>query len=400
MLDGSEKPTMDILLAGFAVAYLLGVVLLANMLDANQKRKVKPREATLAYPYGVSLMDVSPPSKSKLGVMSNWHVLHQVMLTGLLGVVALNGFGVLVISLMPTPPPDAPVLSLGNALGISIISLLTAVLGGLILFSGGFQQWIAARLSKATFRSGSIVHRTAFVLGVLLLANTFITVLQLGGVEGLAEQYAAQPVNQWDSLLNLAGMLAMAFLGVGLLVRRDIWHVLDRLALRWPTLEDWVWGVGTAFACLVMIFAFVGMLSLFIPSDVLESQGAASSEIAEMFSKSLGIAFLAAVTAAVGEEILFRGALQPVFGIIPTTLFFALLHSQYALTPSSLAIVIVGGAFGWLKQQQSTTAAIIAHFAYNFVLLGIAYAAVRLEEMGIALDPVEGMLLFVRIWVM
>jgi membrane protease YdiL (CAAX protease family) len=110
----------------------------------------------------------------------------------------------------------------------------------------------------------------------------------------------------------------------------------------------------------------------------------------------LWIAFLAAASAAIGEEILFRGALQPVFGIIPTTLFFALLHSQYALTPSTIVIILVGGAFGWLKEKQSTTAAIIAHFAYNFVLLGIAYVAVRLEEMGITPESLEGMLFFAR----
>ncbi|MEO0565779.1 MAG: CPBP family intramembrane glutamic endopeptidase, partial [Chloroflexota bacterium] len=123
-------------------------------------------------------------------------------------------------------------------------------------------------------------------------------------------------------------------------------------------------------------------------------QGAASDQIAQILSQSLWIAFLAAASAAIGEEILFRGALQPIFGLIPTTLLFALLHSQYAFTPGSLAIVLVGGVFGWLKNRQRTTAAIIAHFTYNFVLLMFAYIAFRLEEMGITPESLQGILSF------
>lgn len=391
---------MDVLLIGLTVAYLLGVVVLANVLDAGRReRSVVPR-LSLAYPYGLQTTEPEPNDKPEPNnTETRWGTLHLLMLAGLLGIVALNGLSVLLAAWVPELLVDAPEITLANALGIALVSQIAVVLGALMLFSRGFQAWFAARLgSHGGFRPASAVHRTAFVLGVLVLANTFITVLQFGGVEGLAEQYAAQPVGQWDAVLNLLGMILVALLGVGWRVRRDFARTLQRLAVRRPTLDDLVWGLGTAFGCLVLIFVFVGILTLLLPPEVLESQGAASNQIAQMFSQSLWIAFLAAVSAAIGEEILFRGALQPVFGIIPTTLFFALLHSQYALTPSSVAIILVGGAFGWLKQKQSTTAAIIAHFAYNFVLLAMAYLAVRLEEMGFTPGSLEGMVFFVRTW--
>lgn len=394
---------MDALLIGITIAYLLGVVLLANVLDQTRvRRKRTATEVKLAYPYAVGEAPPAPPAHETPDTSTNkWETLHQWMLAGLLGIVALNGFGVLVAALMPVSATDMPDISIPNALGIALISQFAVILGALMLFSERFRRGVAHRLGQhGAFQPDAAVHRTAFVLGVLLLANTFITILQLGGVEGLAEQYEAQPIGQGDAVLNLFGMLAVALLGVGLLVRRNWSRTLERLALRRPTVDDFVWGLGTALACLVLIFAFVSLLTVVIPSEVLESQGAASNEIAEMLSQSLWIAFLAAVSAALGEEILFRGALQPVFGIIPTTLFFALLHSQYALTPSSVAIVLVGGAFGWLKQKQSTTAAIIAHFAYNFVLLGMAYLAVRLEDMGITPESLEGMVFFVRMWML
>jgi uncharacterized protein len=68
---------------------------------------------------------------------------------------------------------------------------------------------------------------------------------------------------------------------------------------------------------------------------------------------------------------LFRGALQPVFGLWITSIFFALLHTQYTLTPASLTIVVVALGLGWLRRRYSTAASIVAHFVYNFVLLAL-----------------------------
>jgi membrane protease YdiL (CAAX protease family) len=78
---------------------------------------------------------------------------------------------------------------------------------------------------------------------------------------------------------------------------------------------------------------------------------------------------------ALGEEVFFRGALQPVFGLGLTSVFFALLHTQYTLTPASAGIFLVSLGMGWLRQRYSTTAAIFAHFAYNFIQLALVALA-------------------------
>jgi membrane protease YdiL (CAAX protease family) len=171
-------------------------------------------------------------------------------------------------------------------------------------------------------------------------------------------------------------------------MRRNFSETMQRLDLRLPTGGDIIWGLGTAFACLMFIFVVAGLMSLVLSPEMMEEQGAASEQIARAFGGSLLLVFLAAFSAAVGEEILFRGALQPVFGLIPTTLFFALLHSQYTFTPAAAMIIVVGGAMGWLKDRQSTTAAIIAHFVYNFIQLGIAYLYLQLEEAGLIPETV------------
>ena len=87
---------------------------------------------------------------------------------------------------------------------------------------------------------------------------------------------------------------------------------------------------------------------------------------------SVPLILLVAGGAAIGEEIFMRGALQPVLGIWLTSAFFALLHSQYLFTPTTLFIFALGVVFGQIRQRISTTAAITAHFTYNtapFVLL-------------------------------
>jgi membrane protease YdiL (CAAX protease family) len=92
----------------------------------------------------------------------------------------------------------------------------------------------------------------------------------------------------------------------------------------------------------------------------------------------LPAAFWLALTAALSEEILFRGALQPVFGLPLTSVYFALVHMQYALTPAAVIIFVVALGLGWLRQRQSTSSAIIAHFVYNFVQLAVAILAASL----------------------
>jgi membrane protease YdiL (CAAX protease family) len=61
-----------------------------------------------------------------------------------------------------------------------------------------------------------------------------------------------------------------------------------------------------------------------------------------------------------------RGALQPVFGILITSIFFTLLHTQYLFTPTMGLIFLISVGFGVIRRRYNTTTAIITHFVYNF----------------------------------
>jgi membrane protease YdiL (CAAX protease family) len=79
-----------------------------------------------------------------------------------------------------------------------------------------------------------------------------------------------------------------------------------------------------------------------------------------------------AVASSVGEELLFRGALQPIIGVWAQAVVFALLHIGPGLRflPWTVSALAVGLLFGFLFQMTGDLGApIVAHFAINYMNL-------------------------------
>jgi uncharacterized protein len=192
-----------------------------------------------------------------------------------------------------------------------------------------------------------------------------------GGLGGLAEMIEISGISFMEVFFNGLLWVIVAFLGVGYAIRRRLPDTLARLGLRAPTVADW--RAGGSFALLLTAFQICAgsLWVLLAPPEQLAEQTAASQAIG-MAIDTLPLALAVSVFAAFGEEIFFRGALQPVFGLVPTALFFTFVHLQYTLTPASVLIIVVALALGWVRQRYSTTAAIIAHFLYNFIPLSLS----------------------------
>lgn len=80
------------------------------------------------------------------------------------------------------------------------------------------------------------------------------------------------------------------------------------------------------------------------------------------------------LSAGIGEELLFRGALQPRFGIVLTSLLFAVGHAHYGLSPAMAEVFVVGLVLGLVRRRINTTACIAIHAGYNFLdLLLLSY---------------------------
>lgn len=218
------------------------------------------------------------------------------------------------------------------------------------------------------------VHTLALFLSGVLIGNSVFTLGQ-GGLAELETTAVSVPIT--DVVLQQAGFAILAFAGVGAFVRRGGTAVLQRLGLVRPTAMQLRSGLRWMVGMLAIQWA-VGVAWALANPD----QATVLSNVNEAFLgdiDSLGEWFVLALAAGIGEETLFRGALQPAFGLVATAALFSVVHVQYGLTPITLAVFLIGLMLGVLRRRTNTTVAIAAHFGYNFTLgllsLLVTYAA-------------------------
>jgi uncharacterized protein len=214
----------------------------------------------------------------------------------------------------------------------------------------------------------SVVHTTAAVLAMSLIAATLVLFILSGGLSAIAANLTQTGISIAEPILTALLQIGAAVLGVGYMIRRAGREMLARLGLRSPTRDDLVYGLVGGLGLFLVAIIYAQFWQLVAPQDLIEQQTIASDALAQSLN-TLPLVLVASGSAAVGEEIFMRGAMQPVFGIWLTSAFFTMLHSQYLGTPTMLLILAVSVGLGFLRQRYSTTAAIIAHFVYNFIPL-------------------------------
>lgn len=85
-------------------------------------------------------------------------------------------------------------------------------------------------------------------------------------------------------------------------------------------------------------------------------------------------AIFLAFCAGFGEEIFFRGAIQPYAGIWITAIFFVLIHGYFSLKniPVNIfaaSLILFISLLGWAAREYSIWHAIAGHFSYDLILL-------------------------------
>lgn len=210
----------------------------------------------------------------------------------------------------------------------------------------------------------STVHLTALVYAVYLLGT------------GISQQPLLTDPEVVDGLdlqltSNLAwaqglGMVLLALSGLGLFVRRSWRDTAQRLGLVWPSWRDLVVAGVAVIALFAMQIAVVLVWRAVDPAGFAQLESA-NNLLFGQFSPNLAAAFTIGFTAAVGEELVFRGALQPPFGLLLTAVLFTLVHSQYGFSPASLLILLIALVLGVLRDRRNLTVCILAHFGYNFL---------------------------------
>jgi membrane protease YdiL (CAAX protease family) len=239
-----------------------------------------------------------------------------------------------------------------------------------VLFLLPLARKLAGRLLPA-FRPDSPVHTVALSYTALVVANLLFTVgMGIGNIANMMQQ--AGPTDLTPSLWTQEIMMAvMALVGVGWLARRSLAEGLQRLAIVKPNLRQALAGacIGAGLAVLIVILeALLGKVGIVTDADV---QKLSEQLLGPLVQGPFGIITLG-LAAALGEETLFRGALQPRFGLLFTTLLFALLHSTYGLSLATVFVFGIGLVLGLVRLRANTTTSMIVHAIYNMTLGVIA----------------------------
>ncbi|MBD3336914.1 MAG: CPBP family intramembrane metalloprotease [Candidatus Eisenbacteria bacterium] len=201
----------------------------------------------------------------------------------------------------------------------------------------------------------TVLHLVAVILG--------LSAAQLILMPYIWEMAPEALVTPAGLVVQAVSFLLLALLGVGFPLRRNLAGVRRRLNLVAPSVRQILVAVGlTALG----VAGTAVIESLWIRYD---PQGALLFEerlgnLFRAFESPVGIAIVG-LAAGIGEEILFRGALQPRLGLIPTAVVFTLIHSYYGLTPAWLWIAIIGFGLGVLRAKTNTTTCILFHALYN-----------------------------------
>lgn len=272
-------------------------------------------------------------------------------------------------------PADFGGSELGDTLQVAacdlgLLGVVTALLGTLLIVGPVRRVLVGGlgRLSVGSLDASSPVHTTALVFTVYLLATIAGQWLVAGGVSGLAD--LSGPVPLVEVLVSGGIAAGFALLGSGLWVRRNWGETLERLGVSRVEPSSLLAGVIGAGGLLAFLMGSSGLWFVLAPESFEELSSATNILFGEF--RSIPVALAVALSTAVGEELLFRGALQPRLGLLPASLLFAVLHVQYTLSPAALIIFSIGLGLGLLRLWRDTTTAIVAHFVYNFTLLAAA----------------------------
>lgn len=216
----------------------------------------------------------------------------------------------------------------------------------------------------------------ALWLFAVVLANNVVSLLIFTQVPDVGALFPSGRISPGAILTSQLPFLAVALLGVGIVMRRSLSQTLARLGYGPISLKQL--GVVALFipTAIGLSIAADALFSALQP-DLYERVGDLSNNLFNPQGLSpvsaILFALLIGVGAGIGEETLFRGAVQPVLGITLTSILFASMHVQYG--PSLLLgyVFVLAVGLGLLRRYINTTASFLAHAGYNSLMVLLAY---------------------------
>jgi len=247
-----------------------------------------------------------------------------------------------------------------------------------ILISGQLFFWLKRRVHKFEefFEAERIFVPTSVphMVGLFIYISTFFNLLsstEPGNFKLPALPIPLPlPLGQLFSY-NGVGLVLLAFCGIGIFITRNPGEALSRLGWVKPSRRQVVIG-GSLILFSFLYDALWAFLTHGLHGQDLASKLSAYNSgtfaVQGGFGSSMVLALATALCAGIGEETLIRGALQPVFGILPAALLHGMLHGQFAHAPIFIVqVALWSTAMGIVRRYTNTTTTIIGHAGFNFL---------------------------------
>ncbi|MFZ1266465.1 MAG: CPBP family intramembrane glutamic endopeptidase [Anaerolineae bacterium] len=299
---------------------------------------------------------------------AGWRILTYLLVTLLNIVMILFSFICLLMPAMLATQADNPLNDLPfqphwTALGLWLLAT------GLLAFLPVIPALRRGLARVLPLDPASVVHATALVFAVYLLGSVPIQLAMLGGsLDSLSDMGSLLGISElWQ---QGAAFIIMGLFGVGLWLRRTTDEVTNRLGLHMPSARQWGLVAGLAVLFVLLDQGVAWAWANFDPVSF-ERIGKVSNALFGGLITPLG-ALTIGLSAGLGEELIFRGALQPRFGLILTSFLFAVIHVQYGLSPAVVQVFVLGLVLGIIRQRGNLTMSIALHTLYNTSLVVLA----------------------------
>jgi membrane protease YdiL (CAAX protease family) len=277
-----------------------------------------------------------------------------------LGVITIFLAGTsIVLGILMLVWPEAMTLSHEPYVGPSAISLIS---WGLLTLPCLIRRARIHFFSALGLNKDSALHTTSavmFVSTLVFCAGIFVLLMDEPGETIFLDLK--------DPVVSLLTDIPLALAGVGFLLRRDFKESLTRLGFSSMTLREFVWVLVVTALLLLAVTLFDLAEQLVLP-EIYALEERFPMQFRDV-SPLLGIPAVS-IVAGVGEEAVFRGALQPRFGISLTALLFAAVHVQYQL-PGIALIFVIGIVLGVMRKRRSTTFTACVHMVYDIAAFSL-----------------------------
>lgn len=288
-------------------------------------------------------------------------------------IAILAGFTAGAVFLFGIFDMSAPGNPVRNAPGVDIGIMVTAAVAA-ALASMPVREWLARYMPV---NPDNPVHSYALVLAVILIGTQ---IAPLVFTDVLATVSHLQPLTIGDLFAQEIPFAIIAAAGVGIYIRRSPALAAERLGLVRPA---W-WHITMALAAAGALWGVnIGAewLSHTLTPSLADRVDTSSNHLFGGLINPAGIAAIA-VLPGLCEELLFRGALQPRFGLLATAVLFTAIHTDYGLTIDLLTIFLLAIGLGLIRRYANTTSTMTCHATYN-LLVGLGLTG--LGELGIGL---------------